>query len=376
MQTIREKMHLIDIEEETIDADVLASMAVNMENFRHALGVANPSSLRETTVEVPNITWDDIGGLVSVKNELREMVQYPIEHPEKFEKFGMSPSKGCLFYGPPGCGKTLLAKAVANECQANFISIKGPELLTMWFGESESNVRDTFEKARQSAPCVLFFDELDSIAQQRGGSSGDGGGAGDRVMNQLLTEMDGVGSKKNVFIIGATNRPDIIDTALMRPGRLDQLIYIPMPDFDSRLSILRATLRKSPVSKEVDLSYLASQTDKFTGADLTEICQSACKLAIREEIERDLERTRMKEDAGEEMDDDDDDDLEDTMPEILPRHFEVAVRQARRSVSDRDLAQYASFAQTLQQSRAAVSGSTGGSLATFAFPEQGNMADA
>lgn len=284
----------------------------------------------------------------------------------------MSPSKGVLFYGPPGCGKTLMAKAVANECQANFISVKGPELLTMWFGESEANVRDVFEKARQAAPCVLFFDELDSIAQQRGGSHGDGGGAADRVMNQLLTEMDGVGAKKNVFIIGATNRPDIIDTALMRPGRLDQLIYIPMPDYESRLSILRATLRKSPVSKEVDLSYLASQTDKFTGADLTEICQSACKLAIREEIERDLERQRLKEaQAGtmEEDDAEDDEDDDDLMPEILPKHFEAAVRQARRSVSDRDLAQYASFAQTLQQSRAAVSGATGGSLATFSFPE-------
>jgi transitional endoplasmic reticulum ATPase len=302
-----------------------------------------------------------------LQRDLKELVQYPVEHPEKFEKFGMSPSKGVLFYGPPGCGKTLMAKAVANECQANFISVKGPELLTMWFGESEANVRDVFEKARQAAPCVLFFDELDSIAQQRGGSSGDGGGAADRVMNQLLTEMDGVGAKKNVFIIGATNRPDIIDTALMRPGRLDQLIYIPMPDFESRLSILRATLRKSPVAKEVDLSYLASQTDKFTGADLTEICQSACKLAIREEIERDLERQRIKAEAGD-MEDDDDED-EDTMPEILPKHFEAAVRQARRSVSDRDLAQYASFAQTLQQSRAAVTGSTGGSLATFAFPE-------
>jgi transitional endoplasmic reticulum ATPase len=296
-----------------------------------------------------------------------------VEHPEKFEKFGMSPSKGVLFYGPPGCGKTLMAKAVANECQANFISVKGPELLTMWFGESEANVRDVFEKARQAAPCVLFFDELDSIAQQRGGSNGDGGGAADRVMNQLLTEMDGVGAKKNVFIIGATNRPDIIDTALMRPGRLDQLIYIPMPDFESRLSILRATLRKSPISKEVDLNYLASQTDKFTGADLTEICQSACKMAIREEIERDIERQRIKAEAGDMEDDDDDgDDDEDLMPEILSKHFETAVRQARRSVSDRDLAQYASFAQTLSQSRAAVSGSTGGSLATFAFPESGN----
>jgi transitional endoplasmic reticulum ATPase len=301
------------------------------------------------------------------------MVQYPIEHPEKFEKFGMSPSRGVLFYGPPGCGKTLMAKAVANECQANFISVKGPELLTMWFGESEANVRDVFEKARQAAPCVLFFDELDSIAQQRGGSSGDGGGAADRVMNQLLTEMDGIGSKKNVFIIGATNRPDIIDTALMRPGRLDQLIYIPMPDYESRLSILRATLRKSPISKDVDLAYLAAQTDKFTGADLTEICQSACKLAIREEIERDLERERIRVEAGEDMNDEAEED--DTMPEILSKHFESAVRQARRSVSDRDLAQYGSFAQTLQQSRASVSGTTGGSLSTFSFPSRrDNMA--
>merc|ERR1712216_133931 len=254
-------------------------------------------ALREMTVEIPNVTWADIGGLERVKAELRETIQYPLEYPEKFEKFGMSPSKGVLFHGPPGCGKTLMAKAVANECQANFISVKGPELLTMWFGESEANVRDVFEKARQAAPCVLFFDELDSIAQQRGGSSGDAGGAGDRVMNQLLTEMDGVGAKKNVFIIGATNRPDIIDPALMRPGRLDQLIYIPMPDYESRLSVLKAVLRKTPLSPDVDIAYVASQTEKFTGADLTEICQRAAKLAIREDIMRSMEREKIREDA-------------------------------------------------------------------------------
>merc|ERR1719230_1008921 len=368
MQCIRDKMHLIDIEDETIDAEVLDSMAVNKEHFAYAVGVANPSSLRETTVEVPNITWADIGGLQSVKTELRELVQYPVEHPEKFEKFGMSPSKGVLFYGPPGCGKTLLAKAVANECQANFISIKGPELLTMWFGESEANVRDVFEKARQAAPCVLFFDELDSIAQQRGGSSGDGGGAADRVMNQLLTEMDGVGAKKNVFIIGATNRPDINDTALMRPGRLDQLIYIPMPDLESRLSILKAVLRKSPVSPRVPIDYLAEHTAKFTGADLTEICQRAAKLAIREEIQRGMERDQIRKEAEQEgaMDEDGFDE-EDLIPEIMPRHFEEAVRNARRSVSDRDLAQYSSFAVNLQQARGTMTAS-GGSLGNFAFP--------
>jgi transitional endoplasmic reticulum ATPase len=370
MQCIREKMDLIDIEQDSIDAEVLASMAVNMEHFKFALGASNPSSLRETVVEVPNITWNDIGGLFDVKKELRELVQYPIEHPEKFEKFGMSPSRGVLFYGPPGCGKTLLAKAVANECQANFISIKGPELLTMWFGESEANVRDVFAKARAAAPCVLFFDELDSIAQQRGGNSGDGGGAGDRVMNQLLTEMDGVGSKKNVFIIGATNRPDIIDTALMRPGRLDQLIYIPMPDFESRLSILKSVLRKSPINKDVDLQYLASHTDKFTGADLTEICQRAAKLAIREDIERNIERERIKEEAQQQGLMDDDVEEEDLVPEILPRHFEQAVRDARRSVSDNDLAQYSRFAINLQQSRSQMTGPGGGSLSSFQFPQR------
>jgi transitional endoplasmic reticulum ATPase len=291
-------------------------------------------------------------------------VQYPVEHPEKFEKYGLSPSKGVLFYGPPGCGKTLLAKAVANECQANFISIKGPELLTMWFGESEANVREVFDKARAAAPCVLFFDELDSIAQQRGNSSGDAGGAGDRVMNQLLTEMDGMGAKKNVFIIGATNRPDIIDPALMRPGRLDQLIFIPMPDFESRLSILRSVLRKSPVSKDVDLNYLAQQTDKFSGADLTEICQRAAKLAIRESIARDMERDRLRAEVGDEMEDVEE---EDPVPEITSLHFEEAVRNARRSVSDRDLAQYSTFAQTLQQARSHVTAG-GSSLANFSFP--------
>lgn len=365
MQCIREKMDVIDVEEETIDAEVLDSMAVNMEHFKHSMNISNPSSLRETVVEVPNVTWQDIGGLESVKQELKELVQYPVEHPDKFLKFGMSPSRGVLFYGPPGCGKTLMAKAVANECQANFISIKGPELLTMWFGESEANVREVFEKARAAAPCVLFFDELDSIAQARGNMAGDAGGAGDRVMNQLLTEMDGIGAKKNVFIIGATNRPDIIDPALMRPGRLDQLIYIPMPDVDSRLSILRSTLRNSPVSKDVDLKFIAESTDKFTGADLTEICQRAAKLAIREEIEKDKLYNELAGDGVEELTE---------ISEILPKHFEDAVRNARRSVSDKDMAQYSSFARTMQA--ASVINVGNGSLADFAFPGSSQSAPA
>lgn len=364
LQQIREKMDAFDLEDDTIDAEVLASLAVTNENFRWALGKSNPSALRECVVEVPNISWDDIGGLENVKRELQELVQYPVEHPEKFLKFGMTPSRGVLFYGPPGCGKTLLAKAIANECQANFISIKGPELLTMWFGESEANVREVFEKARAAAPCVLFFDELDSIAKSRGGSGGDGGGASDRVINQVLTEMDGMGAKKNVFIIGATNRPDIIDGAVLRPGRLDQLIYIPLPDQGSRHNIFKSALRKSPISKDVDIEFLAKTTHGFSGADITEICQRACKLAIRECIEKDMKRDReMKEKGAEVMDGM---ELEDLVPEITRGHFEEAMKFARRSVSDNDIRKYDMFSQTLQQSR--------GFGGNFRFPDQPGQA--
>ncbi|KAF4525325.1 hypothetical protein B566_EDAN013186 [Ephemera danica] len=346
LQQIREKMDLIDLEDDQIDAEVLNSLAVTMDNFRYAMTKSSPSALRETIVEVPNVTWEDIGGLENVKRELQELVQYPVEHPDKFLKFGMQPSRGVLFYGPPGCGKTLLAKAIANECQANFISVKGPELLTMWFGESEANVRDVFDKARSAAPCVLFFDELDSIAKSRGGNVGDAGGAADRVINQILTEMDGMGAKKNVFIIGATNRPDIIDPAILRPGRLDQLIYIPLPDEKSREAIFKANLRKSPVAKDVDLVYIAKVTHGFSGADLTEVCQRAVKLAIRQSIEAEIRREKERANAqAMEMDD------EDPVPEITREHFEEAMRFARRSVSDNDIRKYEMFSQTLQQSR-------------------------
>jgi len=287
----------------------------------------------------------------------------------------MSPSKGVLFYGPPGCGKTLLAKAIANECQANFISIKGPELLTMWFGESEANVREIFDKARSAAPCVLFFDELDSIARSRGSSSGDAGGAGDRVINQILTEMDGMNAKKNVFIIGATNRPDIIDPAILRPGRLDQLLYIPLPDLGSRSQILKAVLRKSPVAKDVDLEAIARSTEGFSGADITEICQRSCKLAIRESIEKEITNEKKKQENPElaeaEMD-------VDPVPEITRVHFEESMKYARKSVSASDIRKYEMFKQTLVQSRGLgnwkfpeAPSAQGGQNQQFANPEDG-----
>ena len=349
MKCVIKKIEMFDIDEEKVDEEILETLIVNQNHFRIALEQSNPSAFRETSVEIPNITWKDIGGLENVKRELQETVQYPVEHPEKFEKFGMQPSKGVLFYGPPGCGKTLLAKAIANECQANFISIKGPELLTMWFGESESNVREVFDKARQASPCVLFFDELDSIARARGSGGGDGGGAGDRVINQILTEIDGVGVRKNVFVIGATNRPDILDPAIMRPGRLDQLVYIPLPDRKSRIQIFKATLRKSPLSKEIDIEALARATSGFSGADITEICQRACKFAIRESIYKDIEIEKSKRENPQKMETDE--EYKDPVPEITKLHFLEAMKYARRSVSDGDIRKYEMFAQKLQTNR-------------------------
>lgn len=349
LQCIREKMDVIDLDDDEIDAEILDSLAVTQAHFTFALGTSNPSALRETAVEVPNVTWDDIGGLEDVKSELQETVQYPVEHPELFEKYGMTPSRGVLFYGPPGSGKTLLAKAIANECQANFISIKGPELLTMWFGESEGNVREVFDKARQAAPCVLFFDEMDSIARARGSSGGDAGGAGDRVINQILTEIDGVGAKKNVFVIGATNRPDILDPAVTRPGRLDQLVYIPLPDLKSRIQIFQAALKKSPVAEDVSLEAMANALEGFSGADITEICQRAAKLAIREMIAKDQQRLRREAENPEAMETGEDE--EDPVPFITRGHFEDAMKSSRRSVTDADIRKYEAFSAKMKSSR-------------------------
>lgn len=235
-----------------------------------------------------------------------------------------------------GCGKTLLAKAIANEAGANFISVKGPELLNAHIGQSEANVRALFDKARAAAPCILFFDEIDSIAKARGKGAG-GSGLGDNVINQILTEIDGVESRKSVFIIGATNRPDILDPAVMRPGHLDQLVYIPLPDYGSRVSIFKANLRKCPLDPGVDIEKLALATDGFSGADITEICQRAAKNAIREDIRIDVENAKLL------LDDDTHSKPHESVAFITKAHFEDAMNRARRSVSDKDIEQYKQF---------------------------------
>uniref|UniRef100_A0A914X277 AAA+ ATPase domain-containing protein n=1 Tax=Plectus sambesii TaxID=2011161 RepID=A0A914X277_9BILA len=313
---------------------------VTMKEFTEALASTNASGLREMAVETPNVGWDDIGGLEDVKQELRETIEYPILYPDDFTDFGISPSRGVLFYGPPGCGKTLMAKAVAKQCGANFISVKGPELLTMWFGESEANVRDLFDKARAAAPCIIFFDEIDSIASARGSGTGGAGAASDRVINQLLTEMDGVNVKKKVFIIGATNRPDVIDPALMRPGRLDQLIYIPLPDEQNRLAILRANLRNTKVDDNVDLAWIAKKTEGLSGADLSEICQRACKLAIGERI-RERQAHTAKNTGGNIIPA----EFVPSSKKLTREHFQKAMKVAHKSVSKDENRVYELFKQ-------------------------------
>ena len=350
LECIRNKMGLIDFDKDSVDKKILDSIVVDQSHFDHALGIVAPSSLRENQVEVPDVHWDDVGGLEDVKRELHETVQYPVEHADKYIKFGMSPSKGVLFYGPPGCGKTLLAKAIANECGANFISIKGPELLTQWFGESEANVRELFDKARAASPCILMFDEMDSIAKTRGSGGAGSSEAGDRVINQILTEIDGVGARKNVFVIGATNRPDILDPAVIRPGRLDQLIYIPLPDLKSRIAIFKAQLRKAPVDPDIDIEVLARSTHGFSGADISEICTTASKLAIREAILAAEER-QQKIAAGEIDEGEEEDSGVGGQMLITKRHFNFAMSRARRSVSEKDLALFEEFAEKQKAGR-------------------------
>ncbi len=267
--------------EETIPEEILNKLQITKSDIKEALKVVRPSALREVLVEIPNVKWTDIGGLENVKQELIEAVEWPLKHPEAFTRLGVKPPKGILLYGAPGTGKTLMAKAVANESEANFISIKGPELLSKWVGESEKAVREIFKKARQTAPTIIFFDEIDSLVPRRGSSSDSN--VAERVVNQLLTEIDGLEDLHDIVIIGATNRPDMVDPALLRPGRFDRIILTSVPDKKARFEILKLHTKGMPL-KDVDVDYLAEETEGFVGADIEALCREAAMLALREDM--------------------------------------------------------------------------------------------
>jgi transitional endoplasmic reticulum ATPase len=280
MKALRRYLPKINLEEPTIPPEVLEEMVVNMSDFMQAYREITPTAMREVEVEVPTVHWEDIGGLDDVKQQLRESVEWPLKSPKLFENMGIKPPKGILLYGPPGCGKTLLARAIATESEANFISIKGPEIFSKWVGESERAIREIFRKARMAAPAVIFFDEIDALVPPRGARFGDSG-VSERVISQLLTELDGIETLENVVVLAATNRPDMVDPAVLRPGRFDRLIYVPPPDEKTRLQIFKIHTRNMPLDEDVSLERLATITEGYTGADIAAICREAAMNAIR-----------------------------------------------------------------------------------------------
>ena len=332
MKALRRYLPEIDLDE-PVPTEILEKMCVQSDDFREALKMVDPSALREFLVEVPNITWDDVGGLPEVKQQLKEAVEWPLDDPEAFERMGIKPPRGILLYGPPGTGKTLLAKAVANESGANFLSVKGPEILSKWVGESEKAVREIFKKAKQSAPSIVFLDEIDSIAPRRGAY--EGSHVTESIVNQLLTSIDGMDSMEDVVVIGATNRPDILDNGLLRAGRFDRLIKVSAPDEEARLAILKVHTAKMPLGRDVDIKELAKLTKGYVGADIEALCREAAIVALRED-----KKSRA----------------------VSKNHFEEALRSVRSSVTEEVVKYYDRLAEQLGQTavKKVATGGAGG----------------
>ncbi|MFZ0263821.1 MAG: CDC48 family AAA ATPase, partial [Nitrososphaeraceae archaeon] len=318
MKCLRRLLPELNMEDEKIPPETLEKLIITMSDFENAIKEVTPSAMREVYLEPPDVPWSEIGGLDDIKRELQEAVEWPMRFPDMYRQLGHAIPKGILLHGPSGTGKTLLAKAIATESEANFISVKGPELISKWIGESERGIREIFRRARQASPCIIFFDEVDSIAPIRGGGMEGGGGHGstERVVSQLLTEMDGIQEMHGVVVIAATNRVDIIDMALLRPGRFDKVIYVPNPDSKTRQKILEINTKGKPVSHDVDLKRLADMTDAFSGADVSAVANTAISLVLHEYLERFPTPEEATKHASEAL--------------ISMNHFEEAVRKIKK----------------------------------------------
>ncbi len=324
MNVLRRILPKVKIKEgEQLPRDVLEKLEVKGDDFKAALKLVRPSVMREVLIETPNVKWEDVGGLEDVKGKLKETVEWPIKNPQSFTRIGITPPKGILLMGPPGCGKTLLAKAVAKESEANFISVKGPEIFSKWVGESEKAIREIFRRARQASPCIIFFDEIDSLTPRRGASMGNE--VSEKVVAQLLTEMDGLENLSDVAIIAATNRPDMLDPALLRPGRFDRVILVPPPDREARLKILKVHTKSMPLAKDVDLEKIADETEGYSGADLQAVCREAGMQALREDM---------------------------NTKEVKKKHFEKALEVIKPSLTKKDIEVYGQFLEQFKSARA------------------------
>jgi transitional endoplasmic reticulum ATPase len=349
IRALRRILPEIDLSADSIPADILNKIIVKMQDFIDVVNEMEPSAMREVFVEVPDVRWEDIGGLETIKQELREAVEWPLKYQGMFAYADATPPKGILLYGPPGTGKTLMAKAAANESEANFISIKGPELLSKWVGESEKGVREIFRKARQAAPCIIFFDEIDAIAPARGGDFGTSH-VTERVISQMLTELDGLEVLTNVIVIAATNRPDIIDSALLRPGRFDRLLYVPPPDYESRKQIIQIHTKKKPLANDINIDSLATKMDSYTGADIAAVASAAVMLALREHISK-YGKPQEAENHANEL-------------KIHMRHFEEAMKKIR-PLSAQELDMYKMISERFE--RPSSSPSTGATTSPSAI---------
>lgn len=330
MSALREILPEIELEEESIPPEVLEDLEVSSKNLQNARRQVEPSAMREVLVQLPDTNWGDIGGLEETKQQLKEAVEWPLSDPEAFERVGIEAPHGILLYGPPGTGKTLLAKAVANESESNFISIKGPELLSKWVGESEKAVRETFKKARQAAPAVIFFDEIDAMVPKRRRSGGSQ--AGERVISQILTEIDGLEELESVVVIGATNRPDLVDPALLRPGRFDRVLMTPSPDEEARSEIFKIHTRDTPLADNVDLRELAEKARNFSGADIATVCREAGMLALRDNVETEEIKKKHFEEALDSAGPSLTDEMEDTYKEFGKKYGKEIGKRAKEEM--------------------------------------------